>query len=64
MINNLNLEDIILKSPHSKLDYILSVILPSNPVELIALEKTEKLLIRLKEEYANRARYDSTGPGH
>ena len=28
-----------------------SGILPPNPVELIALEKTEKLLIRLKEDY-------------
>lgn len=51
MINKINLEDIIIKSPHEKLDYILSGILPPNPVELIALDRTEKLLTRLKEDY-------------
>jgi len=51
MINKINLEDIINKSPHEKLDYILSGILPPNPVELIALKKTEELLIKLKEDY-------------
>jgi capsular exopolysaccharide synthesis family protein len=44
-------EKIINKSPHEKLDYILSGILPPNPVELIALDKTEKLLTQLKENY-------------
>jgi tyrosine-protein kinase Etk/Wzc len=51
MVNKASLEDIIIKSPHEKLDYIYSGILPPNPVELIALEKTEKLLTRLKEDY-------------
>lgn len=51
MINKINLEDIIIKSPHENLDYIISGILPPNPVELMALDKTEKLLIRLKEDY-------------
>ena len=51
MINKVNLEDIIKKSPHEKLDYIHSGILPPNPVELIALDKTEKFLSRLKEDY-------------
>jgi capsular exopolysaccharide synthesis family protein len=51
MINKTNLENIIIKSPHDKLDYILSGILPPNPVELIALDNTEKLLTRLKEDY-------------
>jgi tyrosine-protein kinase Etk/Wzc len=51
MINKKRLEDIILKSPHEKLDYILSGILPPNPVELLALDKTEKLINRLKEIY-------------
>lgn len=51
LINKAELEDIILKSPHEKLDFILSGILPPNPVELIALDKTQKLLQRLKEEY-------------
>jgi len=51
MINKVSLENIILKSPHEKLDYILSGILPPNPVELIALDKTEQLLTQLKENY-------------
>ena len=51
MINKANLEDIIIKSPHEKLDYILSGILPPNPVELLALDKTEKLLTKLKIDY-------------
>ncbi len=51
MINKVDLEDIIIRSPHDKLDYILSGILPPNPVELIALDKTEILLSKLKEEY-------------
>ncbi len=49
MINKAELEDIIRKSPHEKLDYIHSGILPPNPVELMALDKTEKLLKKLKE---------------
>jgi len=51
MINKANLEDIIIKSPHEKLDYIPAGILPPNPVELIALEKTKVLLTKLKSEY-------------
>jgi capsular exopolysaccharide synthesis family protein len=51
MIDNAKLEDLIIKSPNSKLDYILSGILPPNPVELLALDRTEKLLTKLKEGY-------------
>lgn len=51
MINKTNLEDIILKSPNEKLHYIPSGILPPNPVELIALEKTEILINALKKDY-------------
>jgi tyrosine-protein kinase Etk/Wzc len=51
LINHAKLEDIIIKSPNEKLDYILSGIIPPNPVELIALDKTEKLITRLKEDY-------------
>jgi|WetSurSiteA1Bulk_404760.scaffolds.fasta_scaffold00805_5 tyrosine-protein kinase Etk/Wzc len=51
MINKSNLEDIIVKSPHDNLSFILVGILPPNPVELIALERTEKLLTKLKDEY-------------
>jgi capsular exopolysaccharide synthesis family protein len=51
LINKAELEDIIMKSPHDNLDFILSGVLPPNPVELIALDKTQKLLQRLKEEY-------------
>jgi len=51
MIDKVNLEDIIMKSPHEKLDYIIAGILPPNPVELLALDKTEKLLARLRNDY-------------
>jgi capsular exopolysaccharide synthesis family protein len=51
MINKVNLEEIIIKSPHEKLDYVLSGILPPNPVELLALDKTEILLTKLKDDY-------------
>jgi capsular exopolysaccharide synthesis family protein len=51
MIDKADLEDIIIKSPHEKLDYIPSGILPPNPVELLALEKTEKLLTKLRIDY-------------
>jgi tyrosine-protein kinase Etk/Wzc len=51
LVSHANLEDIIIKSPNEKLDYILSGIIPPNPVELIALDQTVKLLARLKEDY-------------
>jgi tyrosine-protein kinase Etk/Wzc len=51
MIDKVTLDDLIIKSPHDKLDYILSGILPPNPVELLALDKTEQLLTKLKTEY-------------
>jgi capsular exopolysaccharide synthesis family protein len=51
MIDKVNLENLIIKSPHEKLDYVLSGILPPNPVELLALDKTEKLLAKLKIDY-------------
>jgi tyrosine-protein kinase Etk/Wzc len=51
IVDNTSLEVIINKSPHDKLDYILSGILPPNPVEILALDKTEKLLTSLKTEY-------------
>jgi len=51
MIDKIKLEDIIINSRHDKLDYIQSGILPPNPVELMALEKTEKLILKLKDDY-------------
>jgi capsular exopolysaccharide synthesis family protein len=51
LINNANLGDIIIKSPHEKLDYILSGVIPPNPTELMALNRTEKLITQLKNDY-------------
>lgn len=51
LINKAGLSDIIIKSPHEKLDYIMSGILPPNPAELIALNKTDDFLEKLKKEY-------------
>lgn len=43
--------NIIVKSPHPHLDYIVAGDLPSNPVELIASEKTRELFASLKGRY-------------
>lgn len=51
LIEKSEIEDVILKSPHEKLDYILAGILPPNPAELLALEKTEEILMKLKSAY-------------
>jgi tyrosine-protein kinase Etk/Wzc len=51
LINNANLEDIIIKSPHENLDYILAGVVPPNPTELMSLDKTEKLITKLKNDY-------------
>lgn len=45
------LEDIMLHSPHEKLDFIESGPIPPNPVELIATNKTDSLLNHLKAIY-------------
>jgi tyrosine-protein kinase Etk/Wzc len=51
LIDEARIEDIIIKSPHEKLDYVQAGILPPNPVELIALRKTEELVTKLKDVY-------------
>jgi tyrosine-protein kinase Etk/Wzc len=45
------LEDIILPSPHQKLDYIPSGPVPPNPIELLATERTKELFEQLKDAY-------------
>jgi len=51
MIDSIKLDEIILDSPNEKLDYIPSGILPPNPVELLALDKTKTLIASLREKY-------------
>lgn len=51
MIDQKDLEDIISKSPNENLDYIAAGVLPPNPAELLALDKTEKLISKLKTDY-------------
>jgi capsular exopolysaccharide synthesis family protein len=51
LIDHVNLQDIIIKSPHVNLDYIISGVMPPNPTELMALDKTEKLITLLKNDY-------------
>jgi len=51
MIDKIKLENIIKKSPHENLDYITAGILPPNPAELIAHDRTEAFLTRLKNDY-------------
>lgn len=45
------IDDIILKSPHKKLDFIPSGPIPPSPMELIALPKTKELFEHIKEIY-------------
>jgi len=51
LIDESRFEDIVSHSPHDKLDYVTSGILPPNPVELLALDKTSRLFLRLRNEY-------------
>jgi len=51
LINTTNLQDVIIKSPHENLDYILSGFLPPNPTELMALDIIENMMSKLKNDY-------------
>jgi tyrosine-protein kinase Etk/Wzc len=51
LISDAKLDDIIIRSPHENLDYILSGVLPPNPTELIALDKTENMINQLRNSY-------------
>jgi len=51
LINKTSLEDIILKSPHEKLDYICSGPIPPNPAELVSYDESSQLIEKLKEYY-------------
>lgn len=51
LIDKVTLDDVIINSPHEKLDYIPSGPIPPNPVELIGYEKTANLIANLKEKY-------------
>ena len=51
LVKQTNLNEIIIKSPHEKLDYISSGSVPSEPLELIALKETENLINSLKAKY-------------
>jgi len=43
--DRVGLEEIIIKSPHKKMDYIPCGPIPPNPIELLALGKTRNCLI-------------------
>ncbi len=49
--NKASYEEIIRKSSHEKLDYISSGPVPHNPAELLALDKTQELIQKLKGLY-------------
>jgi tyrosine-protein kinase Etk/Wzc len=51
LIDQALLKEIVIQSPHEKLDYICSGPIPPNPAELLALEKAENLIAVLKEQY-------------
>ncbi len=46
-----SLDEIILHSPHERLDFIESGPIPPNPMELIATDKTETLISQLRSSY-------------
>jgi tyrosine-protein kinase Etk/Wzc len=49
--DRIRLEDIILKSPDNRMDYIPSGPIPPNPVELLDNDKTGQLIEELKNSY-------------
>jgi len=49
--NKTNIEEIIVKSNHEKLDYISAGPIPHNPAELLALDDTEIMIKKLKSIY-------------
>ncbi|HEX2968424.1 MAG TPA: polysaccharide biosynthesis tyrosine autokinase [Bacteroidales bacterium] len=51
LIEKSELSEIIKKSPNDKLDYICAGVIPPNPAELIALNRTKELLDQLKKVY-------------
>jgi tyrosine-protein kinase Etk/Wzc len=51
LTDQVDLKEIILQSPHKKLDFIPSGPIPPNPAELLALRKTRDLFDHLTEVY-------------
>lgn len=51
LMNKAALEEIIVPSPHQKLDYIPSGLIPPNPVELLAIGKVRNLFEQLEDTY-------------
>lgn len=49
--DHVNLDDIIQRSLHDKLDYIPSGPIPPNPVEMLSSDEISKLIYQLKEKY-------------
>jgi tyrosine-protein kinase Etk/Wzc len=51
LTDNIGLNEVIINSPHSKLDYIPSGPIPPDPVELLANDKTGELINEIKSNY-------------
>jgi capsular exopolysaccharide synthesis family protein len=51
LLDKASLNEIIIPSPHEKMDYICSGPIPPNPAELLAHDKAQKLINILKEKY-------------
>jgi len=51
LIDRARLEEIVVHSPHPKMDFIPSGPVPPNPSELLALPKTNELIFKLKDSY-------------
>jgi tyrosine-protein kinase Etk/Wzc len=59
LMDKVSLQEIIMQSPHNKLDYIPSGPIPPNPVEMLASDEISGLIDCLKEQY-NCVIIDST----
>jgi tyrosine-protein kinase Etk/Wzc len=50
-MEQVSLPEIVLQSPHNKLDYIPSGPIPPNPVEMLASDNIRELIEQLREQY-------------
>lgn len=51
LMNAADLQEIIQRSPHHKMDYIPTGTLPPNPIEMLASDETRDFINLLKEQY-------------
>lgn len=50
-VDKTNVDEIILKSPHSNLDFIPSGPIPPNPIEILSSDEVPEFISQMKEQY-------------